>query len=170
MSATLFCRFRVRASQAIVERTFVKSSLTKSCVPLSLRVFRMTSTFVLCVVKRTMMSRGVSFSGFFRPIRCDRTTSWVDSCTSSLRAAMSLTRPSVFSFRASGIPRIRTVRSTAPGRRSFPLAQSPSPLSRGSRRPFSLLFRRKTWSVSLLAHGAFEPKTHSSLGRQCLAR
>ena len=86
VSATLFCRFRVRASQAIVERTFVKSSLTKSCVPLSLRAFRMTSTFVLWVVKRTMMSRGVSFSGFFRPIRCDRTTSWVDSCTSSLRA------------------------------------------------------------------------------------
>ena len=71
----------------------------------SLHTFRITSTFVLGVVKRTMISRGISFSGFFRPIWGDRTISWFDSCTSSLRTAMSLTRPSV----SSGMPRIRTV-------------------------------------------------------------
>ena len=94
---------------ALVERTFVRSSFMKICVPFSLRAFLMTATLVLWLVKRTMTSRGVSFSSLFRPTRCDRTKSCFVSWTSSFLAATSLTRPSVSSFRASGMPRIRTV-------------------------------------------------------------
>ena len=109
VSATLFSRLRLLASHAIVERTFVRSSFMKICVPFSLRAFLMTATLVLWLVKRTMTSRGVSFSSLFRPTRCDRTKSCFVSWTSSFLAATSLTRPSVSSFRASGMPRIRTV-------------------------------------------------------------
>ena len=109
VSATLLCRLRVCASHAIVQQTFVKSSFVKSWVHLSLRAFRMTSTFELWVVNRTMISRGVTWSTFFRPIRCDRTISRADSSTSSFHAAMPLTMPSVCSCRASGMLRIRTV-------------------------------------------------------------
>ena len=92
-----------------MDRVLVMSSLMNVDDPLSLRAARITATFVLCVVKRTMRSRGVRRSSSLRPTRCERTTSWSATGTSSLRAASSFTRASVFSFRASGMPLMRTV-------------------------------------------------------------
>ena len=59
VSISLFSRLRLRASHAIVDLVFVKSSLMNTRVPFSLRAPRMIATFTLCVVKRTMTSRGV---------------------------------------------------------------------------------------------------------------
>ena len=109
VSVSLLSRFRFLASQAIVDRVLVMSSLMNVDDPLSLRAARITATFVLCVVKRTMRSRGVRRSSSLRPTRCERTMSWSTTGTSSLRAASSFTRASVFSFRASGMPLMRTV-------------------------------------------------------------
>ena len=109
VSATLLSRLIRLASHAIVDRTLVKSSLTKILVPFSLRAFLLTATLVLCVVNLTITSRGVSCVSLFQPTRCDRTKSCFVSWTSSYFAATSLTRPSVSLFGASGIPRMRKV-------------------------------------------------------------
>ena len=109
VSATLLSRLIRLASHAIVDRTLVKSSLTKILVPFSLRAFLMTATLVLCVVNLTITSRGVSCVSLFQPTRCDRTKSCFVSWTSSCFAATYLTRPSVSLFGASGIPRMRKV-------------------------------------------------------------
>ena len=84
-------RFSVRASQAMVARDLVMSSLTNRCVPFNFLALRITAVFVLCVVKRTMISRGADRSSVFFPTRWERTTSLVSIFTSSLRAARSLT-------------------------------------------------------------------------------
>ena len=102
-------RFRLRASHAIVARALVMSSLMNSLLPFSFRAFFIIARFMLCVVNRTITSRGVPRSSDLFPTRCDRTTSWSATCTSSLRAASSLTRSSVSSCIASGRPRIRRV-------------------------------------------------------------
>ena len=60
VSEILRSRFRVRASQAIVARVFVRSSFMKTWVPFNFRADRITDVLVLWVVKRTMMSRGVA--------------------------------------------------------------------------------------------------------------
>ena len=102
-------RFSVRASQAMVARDLVISSLTNRCVPFNFLALRITAVFVLCVVKRTMISRGADRSSVFFHTRWERTTSLVSIFTSSLRAARSLTSPSVSSVAVSANPRILTV-------------------------------------------------------------
>ena len=57
VSEILRSRFRVRASQAIVARVFVRSSFMKTWVPFNFCADRITDVLVLWVVKRTMMSR-----------------------------------------------------------------------------------------------------------------
>ena len=109
VSRIFLSRFRLRASQAIVARVFVKSSLINMRVPFSFLALRMMVAFMLCVVKRTMTSRGVCRSSVLRPTRCERTTSWSATRTSSLRAASSCTIASVFSPAVSGTPLMRTV-------------------------------------------------------------
>ena len=47
-----------RASQAMVARDLVMSSLINRCVPFNFLAFRITAVLVLCVVKRTIISRG----------------------------------------------------------------------------------------------------------------
>ena len=56
VSEILRSRFRVRASQAIVARVFVRSSFMKTWVPFNFRADRITDVLVLWVVKRTMHS------------------------------------------------------------------------------------------------------------------
>ena len=102
-------RFSVRASQAMVARDLVMSSLINRCVPFNFLAFRITAVLVLCVVKRTIISRGAERSSVFLPTRWERTKSLVPILTSSLWAANSLTSPSVSSFADSAKPRIRTV-------------------------------------------------------------
>ena len=63
-------RFSVRAFQAIVARDFVMSALMNKFVPFSFLAFRITDVFRLCVVKRTIMSRGFDRSSALYMVNC----------------------------------------------------------------------------------------------------
>ena len=84
VSEILRSRFRVRASQAIVARVFVRSSFMKTWVPFNFRADRITDVLVLWVVKRTMMSRGVERSSALLPTKA----SVVERFNRTLKARM----------------------------------------------------------------------------------
>ena len=97
------------AHELIVARSFVMSSLMNRLVHFSFLTLCITDVFTLCVVMRTMMSRGVDRSSALFPMRSERTTSLLSIFTSSFRAARSFTRQSVSSFAVTANPRIHTV-------------------------------------------------------------
>ena len=175
-------RFSVRASQAMVARDLVMSSLINRCVPFNFLAFRITAVLVLCVVKRTIISRGAERSSVFLPTRWERTKSLVPILTSSLWAANSLTSPSVSSFADSAKPRIRTVlrreycsRSSQRSSRlttltcsspiwaSFLATVSCSDLVRVTASP------RSSWAKASVVTGAFESRDEIAASRASIS-